>query len=233
MLYPELAFNVESWACWSSDSPAVEGEEGAWPACRFVDAAARRRLTPLAKVALEPAHACLQGRADVRVVFASRHGEVNRTRQMLASLVAGEQLSPTAFSLSVHNAIPGLYSIFRNDSAPVTAIAAGERTLAAGLVQAVMELGQSGGPVLLLYADVPLADDYPGLALSDARRGVAIALLLRQGDSRRMRREPVCEVRPSVATAYADMTAWLRGENKTAFVADGAAGWRLDHVVPA
>jgi hypothetical protein len=59
----------------------------------------------------------VRGRAgadsDVPLVFASRHGDVARSMDLLGALVSDQPLSPTGFGLSVHNAIAALYSIAR------------------------------------------------------------------------------------------------------------------------
>jgi len=44
------------------------------------------------------------------MVFASRHGEADRTLAILQDLAAGAEVSPTLFSMSVHNSVPGLWS---------------------------------------------------------------------------------------------------------------------------
>ena len=51
------------------------------------------------------------------LVYASRHGETTRNFALLSDTAEQQPLSPTQFSLSVHNAIIGLWSIFQGDSA--------------------------------------------------------------------------------------------------------------------
>ena len=48
---------------------------------------------------------------DLPIVFSSRHGDLPKTSTLLADLADKNALSPTAFGLSVHNAIPSLFSI--------------------------------------------------------------------------------------------------------------------------
>jgi hypothetical protein len=151
---------------------------GVTPDVSFIDPMLRRRLSPLARAALHVANACAGWCEAVRFVYASRHGELGRTIELLQSLAVVEPLSPTTFGLSVLNASAGLYSIARGDHSPATAIAAGPETFAAGLLEAYARASlDNAPPTLYVYADAPapapfgpLADDAPGI--------LAIALLI-------------------------------------------------------
>ena len=81
------------------------------PDVGFVEPMLRRRLSPLAKMTLRVAYDCARDVPDVRIVYASRHGELLRTTTMLESLAAKEELSPTLFSMSVLNA-SAAYSLY-------------------------------------------------------------------------------------------------------------------------
>ncbi|WP_024304134.1 beta-ketoacyl synthase chain length factor [Pseudogulbenkiania sp. MAI-1] len=183
---------MSGWAAWSPLAsepgewralrlPAAVVEAVDFPACRFVEAGLRRRLSPLARMTLHVARQCAADRPELRVVFASRHGEVNRTHLMLEALAGDEELSPTLFSLSVHNAIAGLLSIIRRDTAPATAVAAGAESLGAGLLQAALEqMACPEQPVLLLYADLPLLPFYRDVDPA-LQQPLALAMLLQAG----------------------------------------------------
>lgn len=147
----EWRIPLSRWSVWDSRkvAPGTAHELG------FIDAMQRRRLSPLARAVLHVANQCAGHLPSVQFVYASRHGELQRTMELLANLATGEPLSPTTFGLSVLNASPGLYSIIRQDTAPATAISAGENTLASGLQEALLRAGQ-GMPVLFVYADAPL-----------------------------------------------------------------------------
>lgn len=137
----------------------------------------RRRLSALSKMALKVAHDCAADRETVRLVFASRHGELRRTTGILDDIAAGEPVSPTAFSLSVLNAMPGVYSIARRDRSPSTAISAGAQTLGYALLEAHAQYAADPStPVLVVYADEP-ADARYGAIEHEASAG-ALAVLL-------------------------------------------------------
>jgi hypothetical protein len=120
----------------------------------------------------------LPAHEPARFVFCSRHGEFQRTLNILKALAAGEDLSPAEFSLSVHNAPAGLLSIARHNAAGHTTIAAGEDSFRSGLIDAAACLMERPlEPILLVYADEPLPDPYTELC-GPGELGLALALLL-------------------------------------------------------
>lgn len=166
----EWELPVTAWAEWPSHG-ATE-----LPKLEFVEPMLRRRLSPLSRASLWVAHKCAQNLNDVRMVYASRHGEIDRTTDMLNALSIGEPLSPTAFSTSVLNATVGLYSIIRGNTAPATAIAAGPETLGYGLLEAYSQLKQDPDrPVLLVYADESIPEVWKSCS---NQAPYALALLL-------------------------------------------------------
>lgn len=70
----------------------------------------RRRIERLGRMAIQTACWCQEAEeSGVPLVFASRHGDVARSMELLEALAADEPPSPTTFGLSVHNAIAALY----------------------------------------------------------------------------------------------------------------------------
>ncbi|HYS67308.1 MAG TPA: beta-ketoacyl synthase chain length factor [Paraburkholderia sp.] len=160
---------VARWSCWPAAASAA-------PDIGFIEPIVRRRLSTLSKAALKVAHDCV-AQDEVRVVFASRHGELRRTTNILRAISAGEPVSPTAFSLSVLNAMTGVFGIARGDRSAASAISAGAETLGYALLEAYAQHAtQPGAPVLLVYADEP-ADEAYG-TIEDEVQGGAIAILL-------------------------------------------------------
>jgi Beta-ketoacyl synthase, N-terminal domain len=143
----------------------------------FIEPIVRRRLSSLSRSALKVAHDCVAERDRVRVVFASRHGELRRTTDILRAISTGEPVSPTAFSLSVLNAMTGIFGIARGDRSPASAISAGKQTLGFALLEAHAQFeADPSSPVLLVYADEP-ADAAYG-TIEDEVQGGALAILL-------------------------------------------------------
>lgn len=171
--------SAQAWKAWAAGNlqPGREGN----PALPFVDPLMRRRLSRLARMALHVAHVCTQTRAAERSVFASRHGELQRTVGMLHDLGRGSELSPTDFSLSVHNAIAGVHSIVRRDRSPSVAVAAGEESFAYGLIEAEGQWRlDTDRSVLFVYADEPAPAEYRRF-VSDKELPHALALLIGYG----------------------------------------------------
>lgn len=156
---PPLIAPIARRSVWASsreeEAPAQTPELG------FIEPMLRRRLSSLARIVLHVAHACASDVINARVVFASRHGELARTTKMLESLATGEELSPTLFSMSVLNASTGLFSILQKNTAPSTAISAGNASFGYGLLEACLQLVERPDqPVLYLYADEPAPAEY-------------------------------------------------------------------------
>ncbi|CAH2907330.1 MAG: 3-oxoacyl-[ACP] synthase [uncultured Paraburkholderia sp.] len=172
---PHWTIPVARWSSWSSWSSWPAAASAA-PDIGFIEPIVRRRLSTLSRVALKVAHDCVGGN-EARVVFASRHGELRRTTDILRTISAGEPVSPTAFSLSVLNAMTGVFGIARGDRSAASAISAGPETLGYALLEAYAQhAAQPASPVLLVYADEPADPTYG--TIEDEVQGGAIALLL-------------------------------------------------------
>ncbi|CAJ0772954.1 hypothetical protein R8510_03141 [Ralstonia chuxiongensis] len=154
----------------------------------------RRRLSTLSKSALKVAHDCAAGAPRARIVFASRHGELRRTAGILADIENAAPVSPTAFSLSVLNAMSGIFGIARGDTSPAIAVSAGPATLGLALLEAHAQYASDpASPVLLVYADEP-ADARFG-SVADEVDTCALAVLLDDSASASL----VCSHGPATA----------------------------------
>ncbi|WP_283150672.1 beta-ketoacyl synthase chain length factor [Silvimonas soli] len=165
-----LRFRLESWAAWAPDlttpqawlgwaAAGVRSADGPEPAVAKMPAMLRRRAQRLGRMALEVLYA-EDADAQSPIVFASRYGEIGQSTQLLHELAASGTVSPQAFSMSVHNAIAGLYTIARKESANVMALAAGTQTAFAGLFEAAMQLADGAPRVRLVICDEPLPAEY-------------------------------------------------------------------------
>jgi hypothetical protein len=129
-------------------------------------------------MAFKVAYDCLNDKTShINTIFASRHGEITNTVKMLHYISSKTPISPTTFSLSVHNTVIGLLSIARSDHSSSTAISAGEDTLFAALQEAVGHLSKyPTKPVLVICADEILPDDLSSFEKS-SHKNHALALL--------------------------------------------------------
>ncbi len=106
------------------------------PDVSFVPPLERRRLTGVERAAIAVAWQ-VKTDADLPVVFASRWGEIGITLKLMKQFHADGEMSPAGFSSSVHNAAPGAFSLLTKSHSPYTAIAARERSLESGLLEAL------------------------------------------------------------------------------------------------
>ncbi len=151
---------------WSAWAPGLERKddrlmESGNAAAKCVPKTLQRRLTPLAKAVFNVAGPCIESGKTPPVVFSSAHGEICKSLAMLKTIQAGEELSPTAFSLSVHNAIAGLFSIAYGNTQEITVLAPGQEGIAPAFIEALGMLHEGAGEVLMLLYDEPIADFYP------------------------------------------------------------------------
>lgn len=142
----------EQWLAWAQAPFLPQGDET--PALAELPPLMRRRIDRLGRVAIQALTWCGDARSSgVPVVFASRHGDVARSQQLLDSLALDEPLSPAGFGLSVHNAIAALHAIARGERGNYTAIAAGSETAEAAVCEAAAMLADGAAQVLLVVYD--------------------------------------------------------------------------------
>jgi hypothetical protein len=139
----------------------------------------QRRLSPLAKAVFNAADGCLAAGERLPTVFSSAHGEICKSLDMLKAIQAGEEISPTAFSLSVHNAIAGLFSMAYANQMEITVVAPGLEGIAPAFIEALGLLQEGAAEVLLVLYDEPIADFYPFSPFNlNAQTTCALALRL-------------------------------------------------------
>ncbi|WP_026802609.1 beta-ketoacyl synthase chain length factor [Arenimonas oryziterrae] len=174
----------QAWLDWARQPHLPKGEDT--PALAEMPAMQRRRVENLGRMALQVAYWC-QVSVDTAVplVFASRHGDLSRTYEMLDALARDEALSPTNFGLSTHNAIAAQYSIARKLTGNYSAVSAGAASAEAAVIEALGLLSDGAEEVLIAmydgcppdayapYADEPAADYAWALRIAAAQAGDA------------------------------------------------------------
>jgi len=140
----------------------------------------RRRLSFLARMAFAVGWPLAEGHEPLPLVFVSRHGETPRTFSILSELATQQPLSPTQFSLSVHNAVIGLWSILRGSTSEMTALAAAGDGFEHGMLEAATLLTEGAPAVLLIVTEEPPAEAYRPW-VEDVPFAYALGLLLTPG----------------------------------------------------
>ena len=122
----------------------------------------RRRLGSLGRLAVAAADAVMPpgDASDIPVVWASRYGDISRSLELLFEQARNQPLSPTAFSLSVHNAIGAQHSIARQMRTNAVCVAGGACSAEAGVLEAVSLLHDDAREVILVCHDAPLTGAY-------------------------------------------------------------------------
>lgn len=112
--------------CWYKNNEIRERHSDS-PLIAHVPKALKRRLGKLGYNVLSVMDLCSQtdDSDDTTWVVSSRHGDTNRMGRLFQSIADKELLSPTDFSMSVHNALPGMHSIKTINTSMHTAMSGG------------------------------------------------------------------------------------------------------------
>ncbi|MDD5462349.1 MAG: beta-ketoacyl synthase chain length factor [Methylococcales bacterium] len=185
----QQSFILQYWAVWPPLQPDAEQDSARQnELLANVPKMLKRRLSPLAKTVFCAAHQCIDEHMIIPTVFSSSHGELSRSFSMMERLEAGEEGSPTSFSLSVHNAIAGLFSMIWKNKLQCTVVAPGEEGMAAGFIEASGLLYEGAERVLLVFYDEPLVDFYPSAPFklsTDESRALAL-LIAKKGEGQKL-----------------------------------------------
>ncbi len=170
--------STQDWQLWAKGQLDLQDEPDL-PALKQIPAMQRRRLSAFAKLSFHCVLDVLEGEeADMPCVFSSRHGDLHKTSKLIENVAEREDLSPTHFGLSVHNAVAGLYSIFSGNKQAMTATAAGEDTLFMAMVDAYAKLeSQNLDKILLVYTDQVVPEKYQPY-VSNEEETISIAMVL-------------------------------------------------------
>jgi hypothetical protein len=239
-------FRIESWAAiapglesradwrqWLTNPVAIAEPLGKID-MPGVPAMLRRRFSTLGKGAMAAALPLVEELAEIPSIFASRHGDTPLSLSLLQTIARGEPMSPTSFSLAVHNAISGLFSIARKDTSAVTAIAPMQGLVLQTLFEAIGQL-QTCERLLCVIYDIPLPEFYQGRRDEPAVPfpwAVAMVLGNRVGDTCRLEPMPEYAAHPEAGFAFEplDLLRLLSGlEDRAEFVLPRSS-WQLARV---
>jgi hypothetical protein len=230
---------VESWSFWSpeADDPSAWlnywQQSGAEPAdgnppAELIPPMQRRRTSRLTRMALATA---LQVAADESfdyTIFCSQHGEIVRTWDILSSIHAGTEISPTAFSQSVHNTSSGLYTILKSSTAPSMSMGSGANTFAHGWLEAQAYL--AGNPthrVLLVDFDEVLPQEYQPYNVN-VNCEHSLAMTLRLVDQAGIRLMSTAASATNNLPQGPQFLGWLQGNSVSLSLTSDGQGWRWE-----
>ena len=173
-----------------------------------IPAMQRRRLSRLAKLALNSAMQTLATQHADYIVWVSQYGDEAKTLNILADVLSEQTPSPTQFSTSVHNAISGLYSILCQDATPATSLAGSWND---GLIEAYawLKTMPEARQVLLVYYDEALPDIY---AEHQPFAAFAMAAMISLAPANLMLTPKHTDATPAYQQALAFNTFWTNPE---------------------
>ncbi|MBA3487022.1 MAG: beta-ketoacyl synthase chain length factor, partial [Lysobacter sp.] len=174
---------IPSWqaACDYAGSGVLPDDAPARPSPQLLAPNERRRAPGTVAVALEVGLAACRaaGRepASLPSVFASMHGELAIADYMCETLAGHpDEISPTRFHNSVHNAAAGYWTIGAGAVHAATAVSAYDATFAQGLLEALMQLSAGDEAVLLVCYDGQSVGPLGRVSRSEGLLGAAFVL---------------------------------------------------------
>lgn len=154
-------FGIESWSAWAPGLATSDAWQAYFAApfdlpdesadVSFLPAMQRRRLSPLARAAFYASYHALNGDNHCPTIYCSSRGELQRAENILLDIARGDDMSPTAFGLSVHNAIGGQFSILFANKEPMVAVAPMEADYLSAFIDALGHLNEGKTSVLLVF----------------------------------------------------------------------------------
>lgn len=115
----------------------------------FVPMLIRRKLSLIDKISIKTISEVFEPDID-EIIFASQYGSIDKMKSIIKQYSEDNEVSPFAFSSSVHNYFVGLFSLINKITTPYNALAAGENSLSAGLINAIISNKKK---VIFCYAD--------------------------------------------------------------------------------
>ncbi|UJF23659.1 beta-ketoacyl synthase chain length factor [Suttonella sp. R2A3] len=215
-----LHFDIVNW-CAVSDRLLTQSQWQLWaegklnhtdlpiskPDLSFIPPNKRRRLSAQARMMLAALWPLTSAHAAYPLVYVSHDGEVNRSFAMWLELLGESSVSPMAFGLSVHNALPGQWSILQHNHQEISALCASEQCLETGIIEAMSMLLDGAKDVLLLISEDPLKPEYD----VNARRApfpFALAMHLRLGHQWQIHQ--VASADPGAPPRYWQSLNWIK-----------------------
>lgn len=116
----------------------------------FIPPVIRRRMSALDKLTLSTLNKTYTDNIQY-IVFSSRFGQVDRLLKIIDQYKEYKEVSPNAFSGSVHNYSASFFLLNQKNAIPYTSLSAGDHSISMGLLYSVVA-GYDN--VLFCYADV-------------------------------------------------------------------------------
>jgi hypothetical protein len=230
-----LAPTLESkadWQHWLAHDQEIT-EQNVKPNLKHIPMMLRRRFDTIGKCAMGAVSQLCVDEENIGSIFASQHGDIEVTLSLLEGIAKKEEMSPTAFSLAVHNAIAGLYSIVTKNTGNITAISAMQGHIASALFESIGQL-QTKERVLCVIYDATLPEVYAKTCCSNPFP-YAIALIFSRNEGTTMSFEYSGESSQEESSAFENTAkkdlqgfiAFLLGDNQHFSCESNGSSWSL------
>lgn len=225
---------LQDWRGWTPHRQ-IEGhprlDTSDKPAGAAVPSMLRRRLNRVGRAVCDML-APLDPDADSLILHASRHGDGERTLEMLYGLNEGEPLSPARFGLSVHNAIAGVYSIASGNRRSQQAIAASGGEWAALMAEARGYLADTHSHLVIVFSDQPVPSRFEAHAPASPFAAVALRIGREPTTDDTMRDKRIVEAPVATESSTSplqplDIIDWLMGERQNVACPMSRRGWQF------
>lgn len=150
---------------------------------KFIPMMTARRLSDGCKLAVDAAMELASDNSIDAVIFSSASGEIEHNYKVLKSTVQNTDVSPTDFSMSVHNAAVGNFTILSKSKIPSSSVSAGIDSFVMALTDAYTMIKKGYKNVLVCDYDVTIPDFFK-IYLDETYPSYphALALLISSGD---------------------------------------------------
>ncbi|MDF7670596.1 beta-ketoacyl synthase chain length factor [Orbaceae bacterium ESL0721] len=179
---PDL-LNNDDWLEWSKNlSSNFFSQNTTLPKSSSIPMMTARRLSIGCRLALEVGLKLMQY-DPCAAIFISRHGELERSYKILLALNQLQTISPTDFTMSVHNTAAGLLTIVGQKDIPTTSIAAGGDGFQQGIIEAQAMLQSGLKRVLLIDFEGIIPEFYHSfLKPHEISSPYAVGFIITSGD---------------------------------------------------
>lgn len=180
----KLSFSIHQKAYWTSEPNETEValpffSEGDLDVS-FIPPIVRRRLPLIAKAMVSLDHQLASER--MAAVYASQYAEMSNTMDLIGQFT--DDLSPSKFSMSVNNALPGLISVISKNQLPYTVIDSLDGLVESAVIEAMTLLNEYDQVKVVLFEEKTAA---PFQELGVQQRDSVLVLLVSQGDQYQLR----------------------------------------------
>ncbi|MCT4704283.1 beta-ketoacyl synthase chain length factor [Enterobacteriaceae bacterium H20N1] len=199
-------FNAAQWLAWGKKPPVIDATAEIARSTHLPMMTARR-LASGSRLAVDSALAMLERQQVDALVFASRHGELERNFKILRALAYQQAVSPTDFAMSVHNSAVGNATIAAKTPLVSSSVSAGLDTFGQALVEVAAFHYAGYKRVLMVDFDGAIPEFYqPWLAREQITFPFAVALLLEAGSQLQAESVPAAH---NAATALPQSLSFL------------------------